>query len=128
MCNPTVLVVKPDDVTDVMWLVDNPEQIEIFVPGRTAIEQNAQDRLDLIKHSLARHGKIFASFYRPGAFWEEEVFVCPKCKHATQIECAEIFPDETTASVAEWYCKYCYTAWNCSASRGMFRCGIDSDD
>lgn len=130
MTNPTVFPITKDDVTDIMWLVDNPEPIEMLVPsGAKIIRMPPQEQLDLIKATLAQHGTIFASFYRPGAFWEEEVFVCPKCKYATQIEFAEgVAPDEETLSQSQFYCKYCYTSWACSAERGMFRVKIGDSD
>ena len=120
MSNPTVFPITSDEVSDIMWLVDNPEPIEMVVAGVTQVLQLApQEAIDLINATLEKHGTIFASFYRPGAFWEEEMFVCPKCKHATHIEIAD-----ETAEIAEWYCKYCYTEWSCSAELGMFRVNL----
>ena len=130
MTNPTVFAIGPDDATNIIWLVDNPEPIEVYThKGRQLIQSPAQKMLDLIKQTIGRHGKIFASYYRPGAFWEEEVFVCPRCKHATLIGFAEgVGPDQKTVELSEWYCKYCYTSWACSSERGVFPVEIEYDD
>jgi len=55
--------------------------------------------------SLRQNGKLFGSYYRPGSFWEEEVFVCPKCQHATLIT------NECSIVDDGFCCKYCYTDW-----------------
>ena len=128
MSNPTVFPVTIDDASDIVWLVDNAEPVEMVVPhtGTQILQSSPQETLDLIKATLENHGTIFASFYRPGAFWEEEMFVCPKCKYATHIDCM-MFPAEV-AELAEWYCKYCYTAWSCSTELGMFRVNPPDDE
>ena len=36
--------------------------------------------------------------------WDAEVFVCPKCAHATK--------EEHATTDDGWYCKYCYTYFN----------------
>lgn len=119
--NPTVFEITVEDVDEIMWLVDNPETAEVLLPsGMQRHSREPLKQLGLIKTTIALHGHVFATYYRPGAFWEEEVFVCPRCKHATQIEYAE--------TDIGWYCKYCYNEWSCSADRGMFIIETESQE
>lgn len=57
-----------------------------------------------IEHAiLSAVGVMYGSYYRPDEFWDEPVFVCPQCKHVSQIVRAE--------KESGFYCKYCSTDW-----------------
>jgi hypothetical protein len=52
---------------------------------------------------LLHDESMYGSYYRPGEFWGEPIFVCPQCKHAMQ---------EISAKTDNgFYCKHCYTDW-----------------
>jgi len=54
---------------------------------------------------LLESGPIYGTYLRrDDSFWEDEVFVCPNCIHATLLEKGEGESDT-------FYCKYCSTDW-----------------
>ena len=54
---------------------------------------------------LLESGPIYGTYLRRDfSFWEDEVFVCPNCIHATLLDKGENESDT-------FYCKYCYTDW-----------------
>lgn len=69
---------------------------------------------------LEKWGYLYGSYYRPGSFWDEHVFVCPHCAHATHLE-----EDDKSD---EFYCKYCYTDWKVENGRMlMSQTSVDDD-
>lgn len=92
--NPSIYEVTEKNIID---FVDNSKDHE-----REELFRLAKSMLDNGKH-------IYASFYRPGSLWGEEVFVCPKCIHATLVGNPSEQADEEYRH--EFYCKYCYTDW-----------------
>lgn len=62
---------------------------------------------------------LFASFYRPGEIFDEEVFVCPGCVHATGMgDCVYEEP---------FKCKYCGARWVTDAKKGTMWVEFDEE-
>lgn len=113
MSNPTCYQIVPNDHEAVIRLVNQmPMETSIFPLGTT--KRNKEDDLRFIESCLQKSGSLWASYYRPGAFWEEPVFVCPKCQHATQEDLA------TDSTGTSWHCKYCDSNWRCDSVRGIY--------
>lgn len=72
-----------------------------------------------IKSLIEQFGYVYGSYYRPGEFWNEHVFCCPHCAHATLLDENE--------NLDEFYCKYCYTDWKVINGRMMMN-HIQYDD
>jgi len=96
--NPTIYEIKSDDHDAVMHIVDHSEKRAFSLA---------------IINKLLNDGKtLYGSYYRPGEFWAESVFVCPKCAHATQEDDFK----------GEFWCKYCYTQWEWDKDQGWVIC------
>lgn len=60
---------------------------------------------EFLNSLLLKTGHLYGTYYRDDcSFWEEDVFVCPNCRHATLL-------GEDESESEEFYCKYCYTDW-----------------
>lgn len=118
-CNPSCYVItdSDEDWEATFRLAQSEDQsCTLLLPGgATPPKMSSRERLNLIFVSLEKWGRVYASYYSPGAFWEEEVFVCPQCAHATNIS------DWSDEERGEFYCKYCYSTWQCSSNQGLYR-------
>lgn len=67
-------------------------------------------------------GPIYGTYFRQdNSFWEDEVFVCPNCVHATLL-------DEEKVKSTEFFCKYCHSDWVVQEGRIMMKWTKFDDD
>lgn len=91
-CNPTVFII---------YDIDDPR-----------LRHETKTMFQVTADLLERFRRIYGSYYRLGEIWEEEVFVCPNCHHATLIEHCH---DDSMPEM--FHCKYCYTDWRAKDGR-----------
>lgn len=77
---------------------------------------------EILKQMLT-DGPLYGTYLRSDySFWEDEVFVCPNCIHATLL-------DEGDEITTEYFCKYCHTDWVIKDGRIMMKwTKYDNDD
>lgn len=81
----------------------NPTVFVVTDPRDPRLSRNPESHRFLVH--LLESGPIYGTYLRSdGSFWEDEVFVCPNCIHATLL-------DEGEGESDTFYCKYCYTDW-----------------
>lgn len=118
--NPTIFEIHPNDPVAIAWLVDN-RNVPQYLTNVPQKPNEPQEWIEFIDRELSIHGRLIASWYRPGEFWDREVFVCPKCVHATVLDEGEELDYPVN-------CKYCYTEWEWDERRGLVRCVYEYDD
>lgn len=84
---------------------------QFWVAQCTGKQEQFHSTMKLIRHFTDDGEKVYGSFYRPGDFWEDPVFVCPRCVHATLIG------DEGYQE--PFYCKYCGSDWETKPGAGL---------
>jgi len=97
----------------------------VFNPTVFLVTDTEDKRIPAKQHNfiaslIAQYGYVYGSYYRPGEFWEDHVFVCPHCVHATMLE--------QNDDSDEFYCKYCYTDWKAINGRLMMSHTRTDDD
>jgi len=112
----TELSVSHRSVNPTVFLVTHKKDPRLY--NQSLIKSGHYDFLVKMLES----GPIYGTYLRnDDSFWEEEVFVCPQCIHASPIDyCSN---EERT----EIYCKYCYTDWIVDNGRMLMK-WIQFDD
>lgn len=105
-----------EQLNPTVFLVTDAEDPRLYKP------ELIQNGLYGMLKPILDKGPIYGTYLRPdNSFWEEEVFVCPNCVHATLL-C------EGEGQSTEFHCKYCYTDWVVQEGRIMMKWTKYDDD